>query len=109
MNVTQEQLHRAIMTYAEQEIAMKSSGFTKFGSYFLIASLYDHPEKTVGALMNHPFIQMADIVNPDGTIKADELYKAARSAMEKAVSITVSGITFSAPDVDLIYTILQRG
>lgn len=109
MNVTQEQLHRAIMTYAEQEIAMKSSGFTKFGSYFLIASLYDHPEKTVGALINHPMIQMANIVDTDGTIKADELYKAARSAMEKAVSITIAGITFRVPDIDTLYTILQRG
>ena len=109
MNVTQDQLHRALMTYAEQEIAMKTSGLQKFGSYFIIASLYDHPEKTVGALINNPLIQMAGVVNSDGTIKVDELYKAARSAMEKSVSITVAGITFGVPDIDTIYTILQRG
>lgn len=97
------------MTYAEQEIAMKASGLTKFGSYFLISSLYDHPEKTVGVLLKNPLIQMSDITNSDGTIKADELYKAARSAMEKSVSITVAGITFAVPDIDTIYTILQRG
>lgn len=109
MIVTVDQLHRAIMTYAEEEIAAKSAGLTKFVSYFLISSLYNHPEKTVGALLNNPFVQMTDIVNKDGTIKADELYSAARSAMDKSVSITLAGITFTAPDIDRIYTILQRG
>ena len=108
MIVTIDQLHRAIMVYAEEEIAAKVSGIAKFASYFLISSLYDHPEKTVGALMNSSFAKMTDIVNPDGTIKADELYKTARAAMEKARSITISGITFSIPDIDKLYTILQR-
>ena len=109
MNITQDQLHRAIMTYAEEEIAKKASGFAKFGSYFLIASLSNHPEKTVGALIETPFVKMTDIVNADGTIKADELYSAARSAMEKAYSITISGITFGVTDIDKLYSIIQRG
>ena len=109
MIVTKDQLHNAIMIYAEQEIASKASGFTRFASYFLISSLQNHPEKTVGVILNHPLIKMTDIVNEDGTIKADELYSAARCAMEKSVSVTVSGITFTVPDIDKIYTILQRG
>ena len=108
MIVTTDQLHRAIMTYAEEEIAAKANGVAKFAAYFLISSLYDHPEKTVGALMNSGFIRMTDLINSDGTIKADELYKTARSAMEKARSITISGITFSIPDIDKLYNILQR-
>jgi hypothetical protein len=108
MIVTIDQLHRGIMTYAEEEIAAKANGVAKFAAYFLISSLYDHPEKTVGALLNNPFIGMTDLVNEDGTIKGDELYKAARTAMEKARSITISGITFSIPDVDKLYSILQR-
>jgi hypothetical protein len=72
-------------------------------------SLASHPEKTVGVIINNPLIKMTDIVNADGSIKADELYSAARSAMEKSVSVTVSGITFSVPDIDKIYNILQRG
>ena len=108
MIVTTDQLHRAIMTYAEEEIAAKANGAAKFAAYFLITSLYDHPERTVGALMNSGFIRMTDLINPDGTIKGDELYKAARTAMEKARSITISGITFSIPDIDKLYTILQR-
>mgnify|MGYP003302320235 CR=1 FL=1 len=109
MVVTTDRLHRAIMTYAEEEIARKASGLTKFASYFLISSLANHPEKTVGALLNNPLIKMTDIVNDDGTIKADELYSAARSAMDQSVSVTVSGITFTSSDIDKIYTILQRG
>lgn len=109
MNVTQERLHSAILTYAEEEIARKASGMTKFASYFLITSLANHPEKTVGAIISNPLIKMTDIVNADGTIRADDLYSAARSAMEKSVSVTVSGITFTVPDIDKIYTILQRG
>lgn len=108
MIFTVEQLHRAIMVYAEEELAAKANGIAKFAMYFLITSLYDHPEKTVGALLNNPFIGMTDLVNGDGTIKGDELYKAARTAMEKARSITISGITFSIPDIDKIYSILQR-
>jgi hypothetical protein len=97
------------MTYVEEEIARKTSGAAKFASYFLIVSLASHPEKTVGVIINNPLIKMTDIVNADGSIKADELYSAARSAMEKSVSVTVSGITFSVPDIDKIYNILQRG
>lgn len=109
MIVTREQLHNALMIYAEKEIAMKASGVTRFAAYFLISRFYEHPEKTVGAILEHPLVKMADIENPNGTIKADELYMAARAAMEKAVSVTISGITFSVPDIDKIYTILQGG
>jgi hypothetical protein len=109
MNVSREQLHNAVMVYAEQEIAAKASGLAKFASYFLITSLQNHPEKTVGLILDNPLIQMTDIVNDDGTIKADELYSAARTAMERSSSITLWGITFTVPDIDKIYTILQRG
>lgn len=109
MIISANQFHNAIITYAEEEIARKASGITKFATYFLISSLANHPEKTVGLITNNPFIKMTDIVTEDGNIKADELYSAARSAMEKAVSVTVSGITFTVPDIDKIYTILQRG
>lgn len=109
MIVTKEQLHQAIVTYADQEIAAKATGITKFATYFLISSLYNHPEKTVGVLLDNPLIRMTDVVTPEGNIKADDLYSAARSAMEKCVSITLAGITFTVPDVDKIYTLLQRG
>jgi hypothetical protein len=109
MIVSTDQLHKAIMVYAEEEIARKASGVTKFASYFLIARLLNHPEKTVGALLDNPIIKLADIVNADGNIDADELYSAARMAMEKSVSVTISGITFTVPDIDKIYNILQRG
>lgn len=109
MNVTREQLHNAIMVYAEQEIAAKASGFAKFASYFLISSLQNHPEKTVGLILDNPIVKLTDIVNDDGTIKADELYSAARTAMERSSSITLWGITFTVPDIDKIYTIMQRG
>ena len=109
MIVTKEQLHQAIITYAEQEIAAKSTGVTKFATYFLISSLYNRPDKTVGLLLDNPLIRMTDVLTPEGNIKADELYSAARSAMERCVSITLAGITFTVPDVDKIYTLLQRG
>lgn len=109
MNISQDHLHRAIMTYAEEEIAKKATGLTKFSSYFLISSLYNHPEKTVGALIESPLVKMTDIINSDGTIKADELYSNARSAMEKAYSITIAGITFTISDIDKLYSIIQRG
>lgn len=107
MNITKEQMHRAVMVYLDSEIAQKASGLTKFATYFLISSLQDHPEKTVGLVIDNPIISMADVVNADGTIKADELYRAARSAMEKCQSITLAGITFSVPDIDKIYSIMQ--
>ena len=108
MIITTDQLHRAIMICAEEELAAKANGIAKFAMYFLISSLYDHPEKTVGALHKNTFIGMTDLVNEDGTIKGDELYKSARTAMEKARSITISGITFSISDIDKLYSILQR-
>lgn len=109
MTITQDKLHRAILTYAEEEIASKSTGLGRFATYFLITSLANHPEKTVGALLNNPIIKITDVVNADGTINVDELYSAARTAMERSVSITVAGITFTVPDIDKIYNIIQRG
>jgi hypothetical protein len=109
MIVTAERLHRAIITFFEEEVATKATGLTKFATYFVLSSLYNHPEKTVGAILDNPLIKMTGIVNEQGEINADDLYSAARSAMEKAKSITLSGITFSIPDIDHIYSILQRG
>jgi hypothetical protein len=109
MIVSAERLHRAIITFFEEEVATKATGLTKFATYFVLASLYNHPEKTVGAILDNPLIKMTGIVNEQGEINADDLYSAARSAMEKAKSITLSGITFSIPDIDHIYSILQRG
>lgn len=109
MIVSVDQLHKAILTYAEEEIARKASGVAKFATYFLITSLADHPERTVGTILNNPIIKMTDIVTEDGNIRADNLYSAARTAMERSVSVTISGITFTVPDIDKIYTILQRG
>jgi hypothetical protein len=109
MIISTEQLHRAIITYAEEEIARKAPGTTKFAINFLIERLRHRPDKTVGALLNNPIIKMADIVNADGNIDADELFSAARIAMEKSVSVTILDITFSVPDIDKLYNILQRG
>jgi hypothetical protein len=109
MIVSAEKLHKAIITFFEEEVAAKATGFTKFATYFLISSLYNHPEKTVGAILDNPLIKMTNIVSEEGHINADDLYSAARSAMEKTQSVTLAGITFGVPDVDHIYTILQRG
>lgn len=107
MIITTDQMHRAIMTYLDAEIAQKATGLTKFATYFLISSLQDHPEKTVGLVIDNPLIKMTDVVNADGTIRADELYRAARSAMERCHNVTIAGITFAVPDIDKIYSIMQ--
>ena len=52
---------------------------------------------------------MTDVVTPDHKIKADELYRVARMAMEKSQSITIAGITFNVQDIDHIFNIIQRG
>jgi hypothetical protein len=109
MTIAPEQLHRALMIFLEEEIASKAMGLEKFAAYFLLGSLNDHPEKTVGALIDLPLVKMADVVTPDRRINADELFRVARIAMDKAHSISVAGISFSANDIDRLYTILQRG
>jgi hypothetical protein len=109
MQITQEQLHNAFMIYLEEDIASKASGVTKFASYFIIAGLHGHPEKTVGALLNNPLIQMTNVVESNGLINVDNLYNSAKLAMDKCGKITLSGITFSAADIDKIYNIIQRG
>ena len=97
------------MVFLEEEIAAKATGVGKFAAYFLLGSLNDHPEKTVGLLLDNPLVKMTDVVTPDNMIKADELYRVARIAMEKAQSITLAGITFNAQDIDHIFNIIQRG
>lgn len=109
MLITTEHMHRALMVFLEEEIAGKATGIGKFAAFFLLGSLNDHPEKTVGLLLDNPLVKMTDVVTPDNMIKADELYRVARMAMEKAQSITLAGITFNAQDIDHIFNIIQRG
>lgn len=108
MNITAEQMHAALMEYLELEIASKATGLTKFASYFAITSLYNHPEKTVGALINSPMVKLTNVLNEDGTIRLDDAYAAARAAMDKCSNITIAGITFSAPDIDKLYELAKR-
>mgnify|MGYP003289323301 CR=1 FL=1 len=109
MTITPEQLHRAMMIFLEEEIASKAMGFSKFASFFLLGSLNDHPERTVRLLLENPIVAMADVLTPDKKIKADELFRVARMAMDKASSVTIAGITFTSNDIDRLYNILQRG
>jgi hypothetical protein len=109
MQITKEQLHNAFMVYLEEDIASKASGVTKFASYFLLSSLYNHPEKTVGALLDNPLIRMTNVVEENGLINVDNLYNSAKAAMEKCGKVTIANITFSASDIDKVFNIIQRG
>lgn len=107
MTITIDQAQRAILAYLENEVARKASGLTKFGAYFVMGTLQNKFPSILSNFLQNPLISAMELVDGDGHIKIDEVYHAARSAMEKAGSISMYGVIFNQSDVDKLYHMMQ--
>lgn len=106
MIVSVEQVKIGIANFIEREIAMKSTGFQKFLSYFAIPLV----DKTVSGYMSK-FMENAvtsSFFDNNGNVKLDELYNMAKSAVQKSGQFTVYGIILGETDIDKIYNYIQN-
>ena len=80
-------------------------------AYILIASKMDQVIRAISAL---PAIKMLGIIDPDGNVDIDSLYKAAKAQIERQgeleISIKMLGdFKFHAADIDELYRYILNG
>lgn len=80
-------------------------------AYILIASKMDQVIPAISAL---PAINMLGIIDPDGNVDIDSLYKAAKAQIERQgeleISIKMLGdFKFRADDIDELYRYILNG
>ena len=108
MKIAIQQAETAIMEFIEQEIARKATGLTKFATYFLMGAMQGKVPNIISNLQSNPIVSLLDVFTEDGHIHLDNIYSWAKNAMERANSVTVSGITFNSMDVDKLYEIMRQ-
>lgn len=103
-----QQAEMAIIEYLEKEIARKATGVTKFATYFMIGAMQGKVSKIISSLQSSPIVGMLDVFTEDGHIHLDNVYSWAKTAMERANAVTISGITFNSMDVDKLYELMKQ-
>lgn len=97
MRITTEQLQRAVANYFDEEIGSRATGFKKFASYFMMASL------------ENKIPQMASkFADTDGYINVDDMYNNAKMAIKKSGQFVLWDIIFDERDVDKLYSQIER-
>ena len=107
MIISVEQARKAVSMFVENEIAAKASGMTRFGAYFFLGAMQNKFNGIVVDLLRNPIVAAMELTDVNGNIKIDEVYNAARSAMEKCGSISAMGIIFNQADLDKLYQLMQ--
>lgn len=108
MTVNVEQIQRAVIQYADAEIAQKATGITKFATYFAIAAFQDKIPKLIVSAMENPIIKNIGVFDSNGNIIIDDLYRYAKTAISKSGKITVYGIIFDENDIDKMWEYLKK-
>lgn len=108
MIVTIEQIQAGIIKYIDMELGAKAVGVTKFMIYFFAPSI---PKKVVSKLesfreadVNHEFF------TEDGGVNLDEVYKRAKSAIERSGKLLIPQIDYfvDTTDVDKLYNLIKN-
>ena len=106
MTISIDKAQTAIMSYIENEIAKKATGVTKFATYFVVGRMQTKFPEIVHSLQGNPIVSAMGIFDDHGNVRVDEVYNAARMAMEKTGSVSVMGIIFNQADVDKLYQLM---
>lgn len=107
MVISADKAQTAIMQYLENEIARKATGLQKFASYFIIGSMSGKVDKIISKLQDNEVIKMLGLFDENGNIKLDEVYAAAKQAMNKSGTVTIYGVTFNSEDVETLYNYMR--
>ena len=105
--VSIDKIQAGITAFLENEIVAKMSGWQKwvFGAGLGLAM--NHTQDIFTALKNNPLVQMMGVIQPDGTVDLDSLYREIKKqAMQGPAVIAIPGvpaITLYDADVDKLY------
>lgn len=101
MIVNSQQIQLGITNYVEKELASKATGFTKFAIYFMLPNILNKTTAIMNSFQGNELVN--DFFDGNGNIKIDEVYNAAKTAINKSGQIVVYGIIFNESDIDKLY------
>lgn len=105
--VSIDKIQTGVTAFLENEIVDKMSGWQKwvFGAGLGLAM--NHTQDIFTALKNNPLVQMMGVIQPDGTVDLDALYREfKKQAMQGPAVLNIPGIpaiTLYDADVDKLY------
>lgn len=106
--MTLEKVEHGMIKYIQEEIANKAPTHMKFliytGTFLGTAKM----ECIFNKLKDHVIIQSLGVIDDNDEIDLDNLYNAARKAMDKVGTVEYMGIRFNESDVDSLYNYIKR-
>lgn len=101
MIVNSQQIQMGITNYVEHELASKATGFTKFAIYFMLPNIANKASTLLNSFKTNELV--GDFFDVNGNVKIDEVYNAAKTAINRSGQIVVYGIIFNEADIDKLY------
>lgn len=106
MIVNTQQIQVGITNYIEAELATKATGFTKFAIYFMMPTILNKANSMLNSFKDNEFAN--SFFDENGNVKLDDVYRTAKSAINKTGQIVVSGIIFNETDIDKLYSYIAN-
>lgn len=111
--VPMDKVTQGVITYFEDEVMphLPNTGWQGFGIGFVSTLALSRIGSIMQQLTAHPVVAMLEIVDADGRVDVDELYKAAMQAMpEEGMQIGVLGhqLKFKRDDVKKLRDMIMQ-
>ena len=104
--VTKQQIQLGVSAFVENEIAIKSSGFNKFATYFMLPTIQTKTADLITKLSQNELFSV--YFNEKGDVDLDKVYQNAKESIKKSGQFEIFGIIFNESDIDKLYTTIQR-
>jgi hypothetical protein len=107
MIATIEQIQNAIVRFVDIEIGAKATGFNKFAIYFMLPKISKTTTELITQYKDNAMFK--DYFDETGNVKIDDLYNAAKAAINKSGQFTMYGLIFNEADIDKLYEYIKAG
>lgn len=103
MVVSIQQIQKGVNAFVENEIASKTTGFRKFGVYFLMPTITN----TVADYVNKLKQFMPDAFDGEN-VRIETLYNVGKGAIQKSGQFEFMGLIFNETDIDKLYSYIKQ-
>lgn len=105
MYVNKEQIQIGVNNFIENEIGKKAVGFNKFITYFSLPIINKKLSNYIDTFATNPMT--SDMFDENRNLNIDEVYNAAKSAVQKSGQFSFLGIIFNETDIDKLYNYIR--
>jgi hypothetical protein len=103
-----ENVETGLMKYIQEEIAGKAPTHIKFLIYTGTFLGTSKMQTIFDTLKENIIVKSLGVIDEDDDIDLENLYCAAKKAMEKVGTVEYMGIRFNCTDVDSLYNYIKR-